>query len=150
MSVLPVNIYQHDERVGRTGKHILIGEQAFCRCGLTTLFSPILQCSTLYTKITGIWNPVVMWYFNPFADKYEHTKPGPVHPNILEPTVERAIVEYIMFHEYFDEGILIEGLQTYLNQHTDLSALYAEAEYWHLPKSWVDHWIQEAIDDCDC
>ena len=144
-----VNIYKHDKLVGQDGKHVLIGEQAFARCGLTTLFSPVLQCSTLYTNITGIWNPIVTWYFNPYADRYEHTKPSKVCANILEPTRERALVEYIIFHNYFDEGILIEGLKTYLAETPDLSDLYNEAEFWYCPRKLVDYWIKEAREDCE-
>lgn len=147
MNQFPIDIYKNDALVGRDGKHILIGEQAFCRRGLTTLFSPVLQCSTLYTNITGIWNPIVMWYFNPFADRFEHTTPSPRCSNILEPTTERAIIEYIIFHDYFDEGILIEGLSTYLQNHTDLCALYDEAAFWHLRIDWLDYWIKEARED---
>lgn len=142
------SIYRYEDKVGADGKHILIGEQAFNRCGLTSFVSSTLQCSTLYIGITGIWNPFVMWYFNPFADKYEHTKPSVCNPNILVPTTERAIVEYIIFHDYFDEGILIEGLKTYLSlNNNDISAIHEEADYWHLPSNYVDYWFKEARED---
>ena len=110
------NIYQNDILVGESCDYpvILIGPAALCRVGLTTLHTSQLQASTLSTRITGIWNPIVTWYFNPNAIRTDHTKPSHVHPNIYEPTAERALVEYIGFHDYFDEGILIEGLQEYL------------------------------------
>lgn len=144
-----IDIYKNDKRVGAVDKYVLIGEQAFARCGLTTLFSPVLQCSTLSTGITGIWSPVVIWYFNPFADKYTHTKPSPVCENILEPTAERAIIEYIIFKDYFDEFVLIEGLKTYMfnNPKDYYERLLEESKIWHLPQDLLDYWIKEAVED---
>ena len=135
--------------VGGAGeKRVLIGEHAFARCGLTTLFTYLLQCSTLYKNITGIWSPIVIWYFNPMAEDYSYTKPSPVCSNILEPTKERALVEYMLFHDYFDEGILIEGIQTYGFQHdNDWSKLYPVAKYFGLSVDKLEYWINEALND---
>ena len=139
--------YRNHELVGRDGKkHVLVGVSAFAHVGLTTCLSSVLQCSTLYTGIEGIHCPVVEWYFNPFADKnFEDTTPSPKSPNILIPTKERAIVEYMLLHEKFDEGILIEGLKDYdyLNN-GDWSKVYALAPKYLLKSYYVDYWIKEA------
>lgn len=145
-----VNIYQNDKLLGSTSERpvILIGPSALSRAGLTTLHNSILDCSTLYTGINGIFNPIAMWYFNPYAERYEHTKPSPVHPNILEPTQERALVEYMAYHDYFDEGVLIEGIKSYLEQHdNNYQALLDEADYWHYHADIVEYWIKEAKED---
>lgn len=129
---------------------IVAGECALQRCGLTTHISDIIQAWTLLTVPPGIWNPIAMWYFNPMADKYFDTTPSPMHTNILEPTQERALLEYIMFHDYFDEGILIEGLKTYLFQHEDdTTGLYDELNKIPLPVDWLDYWLNEAREDCE-
>ena len=146
------NVSKYDIKVGDAcdTPRVVVGEQALARTGLTTLLSNVLQLSTLHVGISGIWNPYVIWYFNPFADKYMFTKPSPVHPNILEPTQERALIEYILLHEYFDEGVLIEGLKNYMYQHKDdVSALYEMATNFHLGNDYVDYWINEALNDFD-
>lgn len=144
------NVYSNDSIVGEksTTPVILIGESALVRVGLTTLHNSVLKCSTLVSGVTGIWNPIVTWYFNPNANRYDHTVPSKKHPNILQPTQERALVEYMEFHDYFDEGILIEGIQTYLFQHNDdYSALIEEAKFWKFSTDMVEYWVNEAKED---
>lgn len=127
---------------------ILIGECALARRGLTSLLSETMQLSTLYTDITGLSNFIVQWYFNPFADKYMHCTPSIQHPMIMEPDRERALIEYIIFHDYFNEGILIEGLQNYL-WHNDgnYDKLAEVGKEFHLQRSYIDYWVNEAIND---
>ena len=141
----------YDVLVGSNMKEpaVCIGEMAFIRCGLTTLLTDVLQLSTLVTGITGIHNLIAKWYFNPWADCYEFTKPSHKHPNILVPTRERAIIEYIIFKDYFDEGILIEGLKIYIQQNTDFTTLRDVAKYFKLKDSILDYWINEALTDED-
>lgn len=141
----------NDVLLGSRHKPVVVaGECAFQRCGLTSHLSNIIQAWTLRLITSGIYNPIAMWYFSPFADKFFDTKPSIVHPNILEPTRERAIIEYIIFHDYFDEGILIEGLSNYLYENDDNpNKLFLEAEKFHCPKKLVDYWIKEAREDCE-
>lgn len=148
--VIP-DIFKHYTKVGEacSGPRVLVGECALVRRGLTSSLSEIMQLSTLHTGITGIWNPYVMWYFNPFADKYMYTDVSEQHPNILEPTEERALSEFIMLKEYFNEGILIEGLKNYISRHNDLSVLYKVSKDFKLSRDLIDHWINEAYLDTD-
>lgn len=144
------DIYLNDNIVGANRKTILVGDSALCRRGLTTLFSSTLKVSTLYPGINGIKSNIVMWYFNPFAQDYFDTTPSPVCSNILEPTQERALIEYIMLLENFDEGILIEGLKTYAFQHDgDYSKLYKMLNKIPVRRSLLDYWINEAETDED-
>ena len=139
---------KYDVITGQDGKHVLIGEQALSRCGLTSLHTVVVQCSTLCKLIHGAKSEFNAWYFNPMADDYSYTKPSPVCSNILEPTQERALVEYMLFHDYFDEGILIEGIQTYGFQHdNDWSKLYPVAKYFGLSVDKLEYWINEALND---
>ncbi len=132
------------------GKIIVAGECALQRCGLTTLVGDTIKAWTLHVGINGGWNPIAQWYFNPLADVFTDTIPSIRHPSILEPTQERALVEYIIFRDYFSEGILIEGLKTYMFRHdNNLDALYRACNTYHLPKDWLDYWIKEAIEDVD-
>lgn len=139
-----------DRFVGERLDHsiVLSGECALQRCGLTTYLSDGIQAWTLFTEISGIQNAIVSWYFNPFAANDMDTNPSQSHPNILIPTKERALVEYVMFHEYFDEGILIEGLKSYIyEKNGDTSRLYEEAEKFHLKEETLSYWIKEALED---
>lgn len=144
------NTYKYDNLIGSYGKYVLVGECAMCRAGLTTLFSETLKLSTLYVGINNLDSNIALWYFNPFANKFFDTVPSPVCPNILEPSQERALIEYIMLLENFDEGILIEGLKTYSFQHDgDYSKLYDMLEKIPLKKELLDYWINEAETDED-
>lgn len=143
---------RYDKLVGDTLEEpaVLVGEQALYRCGLTTLMSSTLQCSTIIPTLRGYANFICQWYFNPLALRYEHTKPSDYHPMILEPTRERALIEYMLLKEYFNEGILIEGLKDYLYyEENPVEKLHEEATFWKSPLDIVDYWIKEAEEDLD-
>lgn len=127
---------------------IVAGECAFSRCGLTSYLANTIQAWTMYLGIDGIWCEYIMYYFSPWYNDYYETRPSKEHPNILEVTRERAIVEYIIWSKHFDEGILIEGVQTYLNETETLDKLYEVGEHFHLDRKCIDYWIEEAINDC--
>ena len=115
--------YKFDRLVGEEcGVRVCAGHCAFWRCGLTTLRTTCLQCWTLCPGINGIFSPIVMWYFNPWGDKTFDTTPSPEHPNILQPTRERAICEYIIYHTHFCTTHVYHGvallIQNQSNPHT--------------------------------
>lgn len=141
--------YRYDKLVSNQADKpcIVIGEMALIRNGLTSLLTDRLQLSTLFTDITGLYNPIATWYFNPWAKTYDYTSNVSGY-KILNPTKERAIIEYIIFKDYFNEGILIEGLQTYLFQmDNNVNKLYEVADWFKIQRSLVDYWIQEALED---
>lgn len=123
---------------------VVTGEHAFARCGLTTTFILNVQCETDIEYINGCGVCFVHYYCNKNAKNYCETHPSSVNPNILVPSKERAIVDYIMYRDNFDEGILIEGLMSYLNYNKDLTKLYEVAKHLHLPKKELDYWLEEA------
>ena len=127
---------------------VLIGECALQRCGLTSQLSDVLQASTLCVGLDECYAIYVTYYFNPWAHITEFTKPSPENPLVLEPIPERALIEYIIFLEHFNEGILIEGLKNYAYENSnDFSKLYSMADYYGIKHSLVEHWINEALND---
>lgn len=147
---IDANIYKQHNTVASDGKpHILVGASAFAHVGLTTALSSVLQCSTLTTGIDGLRCPIVMWYFNPFANRfYEDTRPSHVNPLIKIPSQERAILEFILLMDKLEEGIFIEGMQTYAFQHNnDYSKIYELAPKYYIRKELIDYWIKEAEED---
>lgn len=144
------DLYKNDALIGNSCEEpvVIVGEHALACNGLTTALCSTKQLSTLYTGIDGIINPICGWYFSPWADRYEHTRPSPKHEKILIPTRERALWEYMMLHEKFDEGILIEGLSDYLRLTENAEdKLLEEARYWGCGEEDVKYWINEAIND---
>ena len=66
------------------------------------------------------------------------------------PSAERALVDTIAFLDRnYIEGPLIESLQTYLEEHEDLSELRKVADFYKLPQETLDYWIKEAQDETD-
>lgn len=123
--------------------HILAGETALAAAGLTTMpYGSYKQVWTLY-QITPITQGVpVTYYWSPFADKFFLTKE--IEEGVFLPTQERALTEYMMFAHYFSEEFLIEGLQTYMDCHEDLSQLYEVCDRMFLKESVRDMWIEDA------
>lgn len=144
--------HRYDNLVGTNSVEpiVMLGEQALSRVGLVRSLLTTLQCSTIYVGYDGQGNDICRWYFNPLALRYEHTKPSPYHPMILEPTRERALIECMLLKEYFNEGILIEGLKDYLYyEENPVEKLHNEAKFWKFPLDTVDYWIKEAEEDLD-
>lgn len=140
----------YDKLVGEQCRLIVAGECALMRVGLTSLAMDHIQAWTLYTQISGVKTRLVAWYANPFANEEFDVNPSIECANILEPTRERALIEYILFKDYFNEGTLIEGLKNYiwLNK-GDMSKLYEEAPKFSVPEWAVTYWIDEAKNDYD-
>lgn len=139
----------NDALLGSEGKYYVVcGPTALSRVGLTSYYSDEIHAWTLCPYITGIHTNFVTYFFSPFAECYADTKPSIACEYILEPTRERALIEYILLREYFDEGILIEGLKNYMwLNNDDVSKLYELAPKYHLKKETLDYWLQEARED---
>ena len=139
------DIEAYDQIVGDTcGPRVLVGMSAFNRYGLLTTVLAQLECATNIKEVNGIETFVVRWFYTEDADNFEDTNPSRINANIRIPTVERAIVEYIKYLEYFYEGYLIEGLIDYLNRFNNLKELYACAERYRVSKYTIDYWLEEA------
>lgn len=132
-----------DSLVGADGKHILIGNSALNRHGLLTVVTLQLQCETPIQEINSLGTFIVRWYYSTDATNYKNTTESKCK-NILVPTIERSIVEYIKYLSNFSEAYLIEALCTYLSRDTDLQHLYDAAKEYNLPKEVLDYWLNEA------
>lgn len=70
--------------------------------------------------------------------------------NVYLPTAERAIVDTIKYIEVnYNEGSLIESLQTYISHNSSFTKLYEVADHYGVPRSDVDYWLNEAREESD-
>ena len=66
------------------------------------------------------------------------------------PTAERAIIDCILWqHRNYDEGFLIEALQSYQQQGHNVEDLYEVADFYKLDRRVVDYWWKEAEEDSE-
>lgn len=131
-----------------TRQCVLVGESACIATGLSGDILEVIQLSSLDADIVRFRNFVCAWYFSPFADRTDHTRPDPSNHMVLIPTAERALWEYIILKDNFDEGVLVESLKDYMWQHNDdESALLEEARYWGCGEDEVKYWVNEARND---
>lgn len=145
---------EYDEIVGPqvSERYICCCSTAFSRCGLTSWRANLIQAWTIYPEINRVRSWYTQFFFNPLM--YDHfgedCKPSPFSKNILEPTQERTIVEGVFYREYMDEGILIEGLQNYIESHKDdCSLLYDLAPKYRLKEKDLTYWLNEAREESD-
>lgn len=145
-----VNARCNDALLGESGPYVVCGPAALNRVGLSSFLTEEVIAWTDVVGINGIHTGVSCFYFNPCIDYVHDVKPSIAHRKILEPTRERALAEYIWLREYFDEGILIEGLKNYIwLSDDDLSKLYSVAPRYHCTHEMLDYWIEEARNDYD-
>lgn len=129
---------------------VLAGETALFRCGLSSQQIYKLYIWTDDKEIpNGLSAIFVRYFYNEQGKDLKYTVCSPRSSNIYEPTKERAVVESIKFHDYFNEGILIEALQSYLYQVEDLSLLYEVADYFKVNHETIDYWLNEAREESD-
>lgn len=131
-----------------TRQCVLVGESACIANGLSFDVLDVNQLSSLDADIVRFRNFVCTWYYSPFADRTDHTHPDPNNSMILIPTAERALWEYIILKDNFDEGVLVESIKDYLWKHSDdESKLIEEARYWGCGEEEVKYWVNEARND---
>lgn len=132
------------------GFYILAGDDALYHAGLTNQPVDTPMCWTEYEDIpSGIFAVFVYYYFNPSGKDTKYATPMKTNSFAYEPIKERAIVETIKFQEYFNEGILIEALQSYLGGAPNMDLLYEVADYFGVPRDDVDYWLNEAREESD-
>ena len=131
-----------------TRQCVVVGESACVANGLTSAILEVIQLSSLDADIVHFRNFVCAWYYSPFADRTDHTRPDSNSPMVLIPTAERSLWEYIILKDNFDEGVLVESIKDYLWQHNDdESKLLEEARYWGCGEEEVKYWVNEARND---
>lgn len=119
------------------------------RVGLCYFNSWFLQIAVNSQELDNIELPMCQYIYYPNLDREHYLNPSKSNPNLLIPTQERALVDYIKLEEeYGDEGILIESLQSYLAQHSDnLEKLYEVADFFKLPREELEYWLKEAREE---
>lgn len=129
--------------------HVICGQCAVARNGLTTQNYTHLDLFTEYEALDHLNLAIVMYYYNPSIDTEHWVKPMFTNPNLLLPSPERAIVEYMKNEKWCDEGTLIEALQGYEFREDicNLPLLYEVAEFFDVPKETMDYWLNEARTD---
>jgi hypothetical protein len=137
--------YIYDNEIKET--RVMCAQCAFARQGLIYWIGPHLDLWTYYSSIDGLNTSAVRYLYNKNIDYEYEVQPYFTNPNLLLPSKERAIVEYIKCERWCDEGTLIEGLKTYLDQFCDMEHLYEVAEFFKLDKPILDYWIKEALED---
>lgn len=130
-----------------TEKRVLCGPCALTRAGLTTYSAQLLFLETPYQIIDGVSTVyITYWYYENIDYEFELTQ-SKSNPLILQPSKERAIVEFIQCEKWCDEGILLEALNSYLLWFRNDERLYECADHFGLARSTLDYWIKEALED---
>lgn len=128
-------------------KHVLCGPCALTRAGLLTYSEDLLFLQTPYKQLDGVCTIYITYWYYDNID-YEHwVSPSRSNPLILQPTKERAIIDYLRNEKWCDEGILIEALKSYLMWFRNDGELYKVADFFNVERSVVDYWINEALTD---
>ena len=128
-------------------KYVLASSCALARCGLIILNGVHLDLQTKIAELDGFHTNIFTYHYNPNIDYCYEVKPSKTNPLLLQPSKERAIVECILHLDWIDEGLLIEGLKTYLDQFYNELKLQKVAKHFNLHESKLKYWINEAIND---
>lgn len=130
------------------GSYVLAGDDALYHAGLTNQPVDTPMCWTEYEEIpNGIFAVFAYYYFNPFGKDTKYAIPMQTNILAYKPTKERAIVETVKFHEYFNEGVLIEALQSYIAGTPNMTLIYEVADYFKVSRDDIDYWFNEAREE---
>ena len=128
---------------------IVCGECALQRCGLTSHLTNQIQAFTNDPTIHNCENMYIKYYYTPIVD-FSDCVLSVENSLIYEPKKERALLEYIKNIDYFNEGILIEGLKDYIRYTTDYrDRLYEFSCKYEVSEDTINYWINEALEDED-
>lgn len=134
----------------------------FC-CGVVTLNTAVARNGLTYTRpgyldlgtdkieLRDIQANAFRYIYYPNLDREHYLVPSEFNKNLLIPTRERALIDYVILQEeYGDEGILIESLQSYLRDYEkDLPELYKVADFFKLNRDTLEYWLNEAREETD-
>lgn len=140
-------LYRYDKYF--TNEYVLTGTSALERAGLVLANLNNLDLQTAYSDADHLKTVAGTYYYNPCIDYNYCLQPSESNPLLLKPTKERALVECILHLDWIDEGLLIEGLQTYINQFWNEKKLYEAADHFGLDYATLEYWLEEARNDCE-
>lgn len=128
--------------------YVICGVCALARNGLVYANAEHLELFTEYRELDRLNTLAFAYFYNPGID-YEYELSRSVsNPLLLLPSKERALAECIRFADNVDEGFLIEGLKSYLDNFWD-DRLYDVAGYFGVTREKLDYWLREAREDCE-
>lgn len=128
-------------------KRVLCGSCALGRVGLVMSNCIHLDLMTDYKDFDKFNLVYLTYYYYPNIDYTHWVHPSSDNKNILVPTKERALVEYIKNEKWCDEGILIEALKNYLEFFRNDEELFKVADFFELDRDILHYWINEALED---
>ena len=125
---------------------IITGNSALEYNGLVN-GTDILSIVTEVKPLDGTIVNNVCYEFFHFKDR-EYTRE--IKPGVFLPTAEKALLDAIVWlPENYNEGQLIEALQSYQANDNDKSKLYEVSDYYKVPHEFVDYWWKEAEEESD-
>ena len=130
----------------RSEPSVLVGETVL---GINNLIyaSPSYYILTNHPPLDGYINNDIRYEYYHFRDDFELKE---IAPNVFLPSAERAIVDTIVWlKKNYNEGALIESLQSYQQMGKDKSGLYRVADHYEVPHSCIDYWWEEAENETD-
>ena len=125
---------------------LLVGESALSHNGLVSGYNHYVINTDIQPmdKVSIGTITFEYWHLNDYLYTTE------IQSRLFIPTPERAIIDCIIWqNKNYDEGFLIEALQTYQEQKHDVSDLYECADHYLVPHEVVDYWWQEALEESD-
>lgn len=130
----------------RSEPSILVGETVLGMNGLIYT-SPFYHILTNHSPLDGYTNDNIRYEYYHFRDDFELKE---IAPNVFLPSAERAIVDAMVWlAKNYNEGALIEALQSYQSRVKDKAGLYRVADYYEVPHSCIDYWWEEAENETD-
>jgi hypothetical protein len=128
-------------------RRVICGVCALGRSGLTTYDMKHLDLFSPYPEVDGVSTVYISYYYKKNID-YDHwVFASESNPLLLQPTKERALVEYILNEKWLDEGVLLEAINDYIEYFPNHEKLYEVADFFKLSREVLNYWICEAIND---
>lgn len=125
-------------------KYVLTGNSSFSYNGLslTGYYRPELLTNMKFLDGLNLGRSVWYCYIPTPVDTENYVRPLPEVPNILIPTIERAIVENIKYDlEFIDEGSFYDSLEMY---DLNMELLIGVANHFKVPMSKIEPYLKEA------
>lgn len=147
MILRDITVTELSELGNRINENILItGNTALSMNNLIYDSTPITICTNIKnlncTPGENYWRE--FYHFKDLSNCKE------IADRVYLPTPERAIVDAIVWlPENCNEGQLIEALQTYQDKISKMDELYKLADYYKVPRHFVDYWWKEAEEESD-
>ena len=132
-----------------TKQAVCCGSTALARNGLVMFDVIHLNLQTKKSELDITSYAYFSLFYNPDIDYEYCVSKSAKNPLLLLPSKERAIVECIKHLDWIDEGLLIEGIQNYINNFWNEKLLYEAASHFSLPEEELKYWLEEARNESD-